>query len=51
MSVCLSGTRGCSPYDELERGFAYKRLFGLTALHSDDFFKLSESTCTIRPPL
>jgi len=26
--------------------FAYKLLFGLTALHSDDFFILSESTCT-----
>jgi len=26
--------------------FTYKLLFGLTALHSDDFFILSESTCT-----
>ena len=26
--------------------FAYKLLFGLTALHSDDFFILRESTCT-----
>ena len=26
--------------------FAYKLLFDLTALHSDDFFILSESTCT-----
>ena len=25
--------------------FAYRLLFGLTALHSDDFFILSESTC------
>ena len=28
------------------RLFAYKLLFGLTALHSDDFFILLESTCT-----
>jgi len=26
--------------------FTYKLLLGLTALHSDDFFILSESTCT-----
>ena len=26
--------------------FTYKLLFGLTALHSDDFFILRESTCT-----
>ena len=26
--------------------FAYKVLFGLTAVHSDDFFILSKSTCT-----
>ena len=26
--------------------FTYKLLFGLTALHSEDFFMLSESTCT-----
>jgi len=30
--------------------FAYKLLFGMTALHSDDFFILTESTCTIGHP-